>query len=321
MNPLVQAANGFRFFTGFLPSFTAFGHRVRRLGFTPLETDFRGQRWLITGASTGLGAALARAAAAGGAEVIAVARSGEKLEALARECADAPGRIVPKTVDLSSIAANAALAGEIAALGPLDVLVNNVGVLLRSPSTTAEGLDLAFATNLLGPWHLTERLRSAGALPSGACVITMSSGGLYNVRLSIRALEKQERYDGVVAYAFHKRAQLAVNHHWRRSGDGLSYYVMHPGWAKTPGVESSLPALDRSLGPILRTPEEGIDTALWLAEKRPAQRDEKGLWFDRGLRSEHLLWGTQGGADEGALLAALAEARDRALAAPSAAAA
>lgn len=318
MNPFVQAANGVRFFTGFLPSFTAIGHRVRRLGFASLDADFSGQRWVVTGASTGLGAALARAAAQAGAEVVAVARSADKLAALAEDCAAAPGRIVAKTADLSSITANDTLAAEIAAGGAVDVLVNNVGVLLRKPDTTAEGLDLAFATNLLGPWHLTERLRAAGALPAGACVITMSSGGLYNVRLSIRALEKQERYDGVVAYAFHKRAQLAVNHHWRRSGDGVCYYVMHPGWAKTPGVESSLPALDRSLGAILRTPDEGIDTALWLAATRPAQRDEKGLWFDRGLRSEHLLWGTRGGADEGALLAALAEARDRALGAPAA---
>jgi hypothetical protein len=94
---------------------------------------------------------------------------------------------------------------------------------------------------------------------------------------------------------------------------------MHPGWAKTPGVESSLPALDRSLGPLLRTPAEGIDTALWLAARRPAQPRETGLWFDRALRSEHLLWGTRGGADEAALLAALAAARESALGASDAA--
>ncbi|MEE4300047.1 MAG: SDR family NAD(P)-dependent oxidoreductase [Pseudomonadales bacterium] len=321
MNPLVQAANGVRFFTGFLPSFTAIGHRVRRFGFAPLDPDFSGQRWLVTGASTGLGAALARAAAAAGAEVVAVARNEDRLAALAETAAALRGAIVPRCADLSSVAANDALADEFTAERPVDVLVNNVGVLLREPATTDEGLDLAFATNLLGPWHLTERLRAGGALASGACVITMSSGGLYNVRLSIRALERQERYDGVLAYAYHKRAQLAVNHHWRRSDDGVDYYVMHPGWAKTPGVESSLPALDRSLGAILRTPEEGVDTALWLAATRPVQRDERGLWFDRALRSEHLLWGTRGGAHEGALLAALAGARDRALGASSAAAA
>ena len=315
MNPFVQAANGLRFFTGFLPSFTAVGHRLRRLAFDDLEPDFTGQRWLVTGASTGLGAALARAAARAGAEVLVVARSAGKLAALARETADLPGPIRPLARDLSSVAVNGALADELCAGTPIDVLVNNVGVLLREPATTAEGLDLGFATNLLGPWHLTERLRAGGALSAGSCVITMSSGGLYNVRLSIRALERQQGYDGTLAYAHHKRAQLAVNHRWRRRADGIACYVMHPGWAKTPGVESSLPALDRSLGPILRTPEEGIDTALWLAATRPSQPDETGLWFDRGLRGEHLLWGTRGGADEGALLAALAEARDRALAA------
>ena len=314
MNPIVQAANGVRFFTGFLPSFTAIGHRVRRIAFEPLAADFTGQRWVITGASTGLGATLAVAAARAGADVTAVARSADRLETLAASTQDAPGSIRPRTADLSSIAANDALADALLAEGPVDVLMNNVGVLMREPATTPEGLDAAFATNLLGPWHLTERLRAGGGLSSGACVVTMSSGGLYNVRLSIRALQRQERYDGVVAYAFHKRAQLAVNHAWRRAADGVDYYVMHPGWAKTPGVESSLPALDRSIGPLLRTPEEGIDTALWLASRRPAQPDETGLWFDRALRSEHLLWGTRGGADEAAVLAALAAARDDALA-------
>lgn len=315
MHPVVQAANGIRFFTGYAASFTALGYRFRRRGFENLTPDFTGQRWIVTGASTGLGAALARLAASHGADVTAVARSADKLDALASEAAALPGAIRPHALDLSSIAANSDFAAAVAADGPIDILVNNIGVLLNKPGTTAEGLDLGFATNLLGPWHLTQSLQAAGALPAGAAVITMSSGGLYNVRLSIRALERQNHYDGVLAYAFHKRAQLAVNHAWRCRGDGVDYYVMHPGWAKTPGVESSLPGLDRSLGPILRTPEEGVDTALWLASKRPAQETVEGLWFDRELRKEHLLWGTQGGAEETALLAALAAARDRALAA------
>ena len=318
MNPFVQTANGIRFFTGFVPSFTAIGHRARRIAFETLTPDFSGQRWLVTGASTGLGATLARAAADAGADVLAVARSADRLQALADDARTGPGRIEPFAADLSLLRENERLASAFQA-GSIDVLVNNVGILASEASTTSEGLDRAFAINLLGPWHLTEQLRSIRAFRPGACVITMTSGGLYNVRMSIRQLQKQERYDGVLAYAFHKRAQLAVNRAWRREEEDVTWYVTHPGWARTPGVESSLPALDRTLGPILRTPAEGIDTALWLAAKRPPQPVDGGIWFDRALRSEHLLWGTRGGADEGALLAALAEARQRGLSAPAAA--
>ncbi|HSG88077.1 MAG TPA: SDR family NAD(P)-dependent oxidoreductase [Pseudomonadales bacterium] len=315
MNPLLQVANGVLFFTGFVPSFSAAGHRLRALTRTPLSADFRGQRWLVTGASTGLGRALSLAAAGAGAEVLAVARSADALRALADAAGPLPGRIDVHRADLSTIAAvdalaDAALAG---GRGP-DVLVNNVGVLFDRPDTTVEGLDRGFATNLLGPWRLTERLRAADALGAGACVITMSSGGLYNVPLSVRALERQRPYDGTLAYAFHKRAQLAVNHAWRRDARGAEYYVMHPGWARTPGVETALPTFNRILGPLLRTPEEGIDTALWLAARRPSQARPEGLWFDRRLRPEHLLFGSRGGADEADLIAALEAAVERAAA-------
>lgn len=313
MNPLLQAINGIRFFTGFVPSFSAAGHRVRALAFDPVAPDFRGQRWLVTGASTGLGRALTIAAARAGAEVTVAARSPPGLATLAAEAGVAPERIRMHALDLSLRASNDRLADAVLSeASHLDVLVNNIGVLPAAPATTPEGLDAAFATNLLGPWHLTERLRSGGALRAGSCVITMSSGGLYNVPLSISRLQRQDHYDGVLAYAFHKRAQLAVNHHWRRDADGVDYYVMHPGWARTPGVERSLPLFNGVLGPLLRTPKEGIDTALWLATRRPGQPTIEGIWFDRALRSEHLLWGTRGGPDEAELLTALRAAERQA---------
>jgi NAD(P)-dependent dehydrogenase (short-subunit alcohol dehydrogenase family) len=313
MHPLQRLCNAGRFFTGFLPSFSAVGHRARALVWKPFASDYRGQRWLVTGASTGLGREIARSAALGGADVLAVARSADGLAHLAEEVVGAPGRIRPFAADLSLTREIDRLADHVRdAHAPLDVLVNNVGVLLDRPARTAEGLDLAFATNLLGPWQLTERLRRDGTLTGGGAVITMSSGGLYNVRLSLHALEKQERYQGALAYAAHKRAQLALNHRWRSDPRGVDYYVMHPGWATTPGVERSLPAFNQLLGPILRTPAEGADTALWLASTRPPQRSETGLWFDRALRGEHLLLGTRGGADEEALVAYLAEALERA---------
>ena len=68
------------------------------------------------------------------------------------------------------------------------------------------------------------------------------------------------------------------------AGSGIAFNAMHPGWASTPGLSDSLPGFERVMGPILRTPEEGIDTIIWLAT---ARRDEIGnglLFLDRRAR-------------------------------------
>ncbi len=59
---------------------------------------------------------------------------------------------------------------------------------------------------------------------------------------------------------------------------------MHPGWARTPGLSESLPGFDRVMGPILRTPEEGIDTIIWLATARRAEIGNGRLFLDRRPR-------------------------------------
>ena len=69
------------FYGRFTLSFTEIGHRVRRLGWGPVTPDFRGQRWLVTGGSGGLGGWIATEAAQAGATVVAAARSAAKLGA------------------------------------------------------------------------------------------------------------------------------------------------------------------------------------------------------------------------------------------------
>jgi NAD(P)-dependent dehydrogenase (short-subunit alcohol dehydrogenase family) len=189
------------------------------------------------------------------------------------------------------------------AVEPVDVLVNNVGVMLARPRRTAEGIDAGFATNLLGHYLLTETLAEQRKLVPDATVISMSSGGAYNVPLEIEALTDLVPYDGTLAYAYHKRAQLVLNAHWRSARqEALRAYVMHPGWVDTPGVAGSMPLFRMALGPILRHPAAGADTALWLAATRPEQRSPESLWFDRAENPSHLLPGTRQGASRAALL-------------------
>ena len=105
-------------------------------------------------------------------------------------------------------------------------------------------------------------------------VITMSSGGMYTQRLDVGALDPiAGEYDGVRAYARAKRAQVELTRLWEQheGPTGVRFVSMHPGWVATPGIESSLPSFNRLMRPILRTAEEGADTAVWLAASPDSQ--------------------------------------------------
>lgn len=294
------------FFSWFLPSFTNLGYKARQLTWSKQTFDFSEQTWLVTGASTGIGREIARSAAAAGATVYAVARSENKLKQLAAEVPWGKGRIEPMACDLSLMTEVRALAEDLKQRGVIiDTLVNNVGLMLNERTVTAEGLETGFATNVLGHFLLTELLLDDRALTPGACIINMSSGGMYNVPLDLRELQGGSRYDGTMAYAYHKRAQVALNEHWRRKyADRAAVYVMHPGWVATPGVETAMPEFNQALSSILRSPEAGADTALWLAQTRPQQAGP-GIWFDRALRGAHFFAGTRAGDSIEALVAHL----------------
>jgi hypothetical protein len=69
---------------------------------------------------------------------------------------------------------------------------------------------------------------------------------------------------------------------------------MHPGWADTPGVRESLPTFRKIVGPLLRTPAQGVDTLVWLAADDGEPRATSGrFWLDRHQRDIHKLPSTR----------------------------
>jgi hypothetical protein len=64
---------------------------------------------------------------------------------------------------------------------------------------------------------------------------------------------------------------------------------MHPGWADTPGIRSSLPRFYRATRPLLRTPAQGADTIVWLGAAGEPAHDSGRFWHDRRSRPVHLL--------------------------------
>lgn len=146
---------------------------------------------LITGASGGLGAAVARWLASVGVSLTLVARSKLELDAVAHQVELAGGRALPVRSDVSSVlACRKAVRSGVETFGRLDALINNAAVvepLSRIRNTDPSAWQNAMATNLLGPLYLVRdslpALQRAGGrvmnITSGAAEISLVAAGAY----------------------------------------------------------------------------------------------------------------------------------------------
>ncbi len=251
-----------------------------------------GRRVLIPGATWGLGFEAARRLAGLGACVTIVARD----EARARASVEAlrtrstSERVDFLVGDTSDLVAMRRIAETVGARGPLHVLIHNAGAITPTRTVSAQGYEMTVAAQLLGPFHLTRLLLGSLSETAPGRVLTVSSGGMYSRRFDLAALAMPERgYDGVAAYATVKRAQLVLNHEWVHHvpSRDVVFHAMHPGWADTPGLASSLPRFYSLARPWLRTPAQGADTLVWLAGARESVRTSGRFWLDRHPRFEH----------------------------------
>jgi len=120
-----------------------------------------GKHAIITGATGGLGIETARALASVGASVTITGRSSEKIEAaletLRKEVPEA--LFDGKLIDLACLSSIRGTASDMVAVGrPIDLLINNAGVMMTPEGKTADGFEMQFGTNHLGPvsyTHLT----------------------------------------------------------------------------------------------------------------------------------------------------------------------
>lgn len=281
------------FYGRFTLSFTQVGYLARRVFWPSFTPSFSGQHWLVTGGSGGLGREMVMTALRAGATVTAAARSADKLRALEADVKAAGlSGLDTERCDFTLTADTQRLVERLLAKGRrIDALMNNVGVLNDDLTITAEGREASFGSNILSHYQLTEALVAGGLLGRGSVVVNVTSGGGYNVPLMTSMLNVTDpaRYNGTVAYGFHKRGQMVLNQHWRDTygARGIDFYVMHPGWSDTAGVKRSLPRFRKILRPILRDERSGADTAIWLAGTRPKQPEQELVWFDRKVRSAH----------------------------------
>ncbi len=276
-------------------SFTSLGYRARRRLFSwdDDEIDLAGRTVLITGGTSGLGRAAARAMARRGATVLVTGRDPEKGRRAATELAAESGSdaVTFLRADLASLDQTRSLAEQVSSTcDHLDVLVHNAGALLADRRVTEDEMETTFQVQVVAPALLTHELLPLLRRSADARVIWVSSGGMYSEKLAADRVEMDtEHYDGTTAYARAKRAQVELLPRWaaRLARDGVLVHAMHPGWADTPGVEASLPTFHRVVGPLLRTPEQGADTIVWLAGAPRRTVGTGRFWLDRRPRSTH----------------------------------
>jgi NAD(P)-dependent dehydrogenase (short-subunit alcohol dehydrogenase family) len=191
--------------------------------------DLSGRIVVVTGASSGIGAATARALAGAGAKVVLAVRDPAKGE---RVAASIPGDTEVRRLRLDDLASVRAFAAGWS--GPLDILINNAGIMMVDPGRTVDGFERQIGTNHLGPFALTTLL-----LPHLTDrIVTVTSNAHARGRLDLADLQWERRaYRSSQAYSDSKLANLLFTFELQRrltaSGSGIRAMAVHPGMVRT----------------------------------------------------------------------------------------
>lgn len=191
--------------------------------------DQTGRTVIITGANSGIGLAAARALAAKGAHVVLTARDPQAGRRAAQEI---QGSTEVRELDLADLASVRAFAD--AWEGPVDLLINNAGVMMPPPGKTVDDFETQFGTNHLGHFALTNLLLTHVT----DRVVTVSSTGHRMGNIDFSDLQwERKRYNAGRAYGQSKLANLLFTSELQRrlsaAGSPVTATAAHPGYAVT----------------------------------------------------------------------------------------
>jgi retinol dehydrogenase-12 len=250
-----------------------------------LVPDLTGKTFVVTGANTGIGKETVRGLAGRGARVVLAGRSEEKTRAAISEIAAATGNadLDYLPLDLGDLASVRTAAETFLASGErLDVLVNNAG-LAGKRGMTASGFELAFGTNHVGTFLLTELLRDRIVETGPGRIVNVASAGHYRApgidwdavrRPSVTRTAFDEYCVSKLANVLHAR-ELGR----RLEGTGVTTYSLHPG-AIASDVWREVPFGVRHLMKLfMKSPEQGARTSLYCATS-PAVAGVTGRYYD-----------------------------------------
>jgi len=200
--------------------------------------DFTGKTVLVTGASQGIGFAIARRFGRAGANMIILAENMEIFSAARRLSEETGAAFLPLQCDIASEqAVSTALAG----IGPLDVLVNNAGYQPRTPisdpsTASLEQFRRVMDINIVGTWLVTR-----------TAVTAMKRGGRIIMTSSIWGKTGAAEYSGYVA-SKHATIGLVRSLAMELGARGITVNCVCPGWVNTEGALWTVREVAASLG-------------------------------------------------------------------------
>jgi len=265
-----------------------------------------GKRVIITGTTSGIGKEIAAQLALLGAELVLACRDLERGEQTADEIERHTGakNCVVMRIDTASQRSIHEFAQQYRKrYSRLDVLINNAGIYRSQRHTSVDGVELTFATNVLGYYILTRELLDLLRVSTPARIVNVASTYANNLDLTDLQFERRA-YVGRKAYAQSKACNRMLT--WalarRLEGSGITANAMAPGLVQTGIYRDTSPALRlivRLTGLFYgRNVAQGADTAVWLASRSEAegvnsrffeQRQEVPCKF-RNVEAEEKLW-------------------------------
>jgi len=241
---------------------------------------------LITGATNGIGEEAAKELNKMGAEIVFVARNEEKGEQLKAELKEATGK--ESTMILANLSSQAEVksAAEkfLSMEKPLDILLNNAGIMNRERNITEDGLEEVFSVNHLAYFTFTLMLIDKLKSTEGSRVVNVASGAHQFVKeMNFGDLQSEKVFKPMQVYGQSKLANILFTKSLanKLADHGVTVNCLHPGFVSTgigsnnKGIWNILMSLAR---PFARKTDKGAETSVYLCSS-PEVKDISGEYF------------------------------------------
>jgi NAD(P)-dependent dehydrogenase (short-subunit alcohol dehydrogenase family) len=271
------------------------------------DDSMTGKRVIVTGPTSGFGKEIATQLTGLGAELVLACRDLERGERTADEIARRTGvkNCVVMRIDTSNQQSIHEFTRQYRDRYPrLDVLINNAGTTQFQRQTSVDGIELTFATNVLGYYLLTRGLLDLLRVSAPARIVNVASNFASDLDLADLQFERRA-YEGLKAYAQSKACDRMLTWAFARrlEGSGVTANAMAPGLVVQTGLLRDAPLLVRLkmyIGSLFlgRSIAQGADTAIWLASSSEVE-GINGQFFNRrrevpcefrNMETEEKLW-------------------------------